>query len=110
MAGHGTMEARFLPARYQGTAIGRASQPAKEFSFKNIQSLRDEPSRRQQFELLQKINEAQLREGNANLEMEAVIQSYELAWRMQNNAPGIVDISKETQATLDQYGIGEKND
>jgi hypothetical protein len=39
--------------------------------------------------------------------LEAVINSYELAWRMQNNAPGILDLSKETPSTLARYGIGE---
>jgi hypothetical protein len=41
-------------------------------------------------------------------ELEAVVQSYELAWRMQQNAPETLDLSQETAATLQRYGIGEK--
>jgi hypothetical protein len=37
-----------------------------------------------------------------------VLDSYELAFRMQQHAPEVLDISRETQATLDLYGIGAK--
>jgi hypothetical protein len=40
--------------------------------------------------------------------MEAIIQSYELAWRLQSSAPDTLDISRETPETLALYGIGEK--
>ena len=39
--------------------------------------------------------------------MEAVLASYELAWRMQNNAPDTLDLAKETDATKKLYGIGD---
>ena len=45
---------------------------------------------------------------NDRSELEAVIKSYELAWRMQSNVPDILDLSHETQSTLNLYGIGEK--
>ncbi len=41
-------------------------------------------------------------------EASAVVQSFELAWRMQMHAPELLDFSRETQATLSLYGIGEK--
>ena len=37
-----------------------------------------------------------------------MVNSYELAWRMQQNAPGVLDLSKESPETLELYGIGEK--
>jgi hypothetical protein len=41
-------------------------------------------------------------------ELDAVINSFELAWRMQNHAPEVLDLSRESKATLETYGIGEK--
>ena len=40
--------------------------------------------------------------------MEGLIQSFELAFRMQSEAPDLIDLSSESKATLDLYGIGEK--
>jgi hypothetical protein len=40
--------------------------------------------------------------------LEAVIDSYELAFRMQRHAPDVLDLSRETRATLDLYGIDQK--
>lgn len=98
----------FLPAKYQGTALGRASQPAKEIRFRNVVSARNEQDQLKHFELQQALNSAQLQNTAPNTELDAVLQSYELAWRMQSNAPGVIDLSKESQATLDEYGIGTK--
>jgi hypothetical protein len=38
--------------------------------------------------------------------MEGVIQSFELAFHMQSELPSVMDVSGETQSTLDMYGIG----
>jgi Protein of unknown function (DUF1501) len=40
--------------------------------------------------------------------VEAVLKSYELAWRMQNKAPDALDLTQESEATLKLYGIGDK--
>ena len=39
-------------------------------------------------------------------ELASRIQSYELAFRMQSEAPEAVDLSQETQRTLEMYGVG----
>jgi hypothetical protein len=54
------------------------------------------------------LNAEQLKTAVGQTEFEAVAESYELAWRMQNKAPDALDLSKETKATLDLYGIGDK--
>jgi hypothetical protein len=54
------------------------------------------------------MNAEQLRSSPGDSELEAVISSFELAWRMQHNAPDVLDLSRESAATLAQYGIGEK--
>jgi hypothetical protein len=98
----------FLPAIYQGTAIGSAGQPAKELGIRNLGNTRRSiADQRRQLDLLQSLNLAQLERRPGDSELEAVISSYELAWRMQMNAPEVLDLTRETPATLAAYGIGE---
>jgi len=99
----------FLPAAYQGTAVGRAGAPASEATIRNLTNpVFTTREQQQQFEFLRALNAEQLSRSPGDSELEAVISSYELAWRMQQNAPEALDISKETPATLAMYGIGEK--
>lgn len=95
----------FLPAIYQGTAIGRAGVPAKEATIRNLQPARSLAEARGEFDLLQGLNAEQLRAKPGESELEAVINSYELAWRMQGAAPELLDINRESPETLSLYGI-----
>jgi hypothetical protein len=97
----------FLPAVYQGTPLGRTGLPAKDTNFRNIIPARSMDEAKRQFDLLRELNSAQLATKPGDTELEAVINSYELAWRMQGHAPDAVDISKESPETLALYGIGE---
>jgi hypothetical protein len=98
----------FLPARYQGTAVGRAGVPATEAKIRNLSNpLLGDRRQREQFELLRKVNALQLRGREQDPELEALIESYELAWRMQHQAPDVLDLSRETEATRRMYGIDE---
>ena len=99
----------FLPSSYQGTPLGRAGIPAKEATIKNLvnQNLNHQQNLKQ-FELLQKINAEQLSTYPNNDKINSVINSYELAWRMQNNAPNVLDIKNESPSTMEMYGIGQK--
>lgn len=97
----------FIPAVYQGTPVGRSGQPAKESSIKNItNSIWTPEQQRKQFGLLQSLNAHQAMPGDS--EIDAVIRSYELAWRMQAKAPDVMDLSDESEATKKLYGIDEK--
>jgi hypothetical protein len=97
----------FLPAIYQGTAIGRAGIPAKDSSIRHLlNAVRSPTSQREQLDLIQALNREQIRDRPGDSELEAVIDSYELAFRMQRHAPEVLELAKETQATLDMYGIG----
>ena len=99
----------FLPAAFQGTPIGRAGIPAHEATIRNLTAPGVNPKeQRNQFELLRQINQEQAARQPGNDELENVIGSFELAWRMQNNAPDILDLSQESSETLDMYGIGQK--
>ncbi len=97
----------FLPAVYQGTPIGRAGIPASEAKVRDLVNDRLSPTeQKQQLDLLRAINAEQSRPGDGDLE--AVIDSFELAYRMQTSAPGTLDLSGETKETLRLYGVGEK--
>src|SRR5262249_52878523 len=99
----------FLPAVYQGTAIGHAAGPASDLVIRNLSDPRAAlADQRKQFDLLQQVNAEQLRRAPGDAELEAVINSFELGWRMQMNAPDVLDLSKESPQTLAMYGVGEK--
>jgi hypothetical protein len=99
----------FLPAVFQGTTLGIAGQSAKDLSIRNLTNRQLDPAaQRRQFDLLQAMNAEQARSHPGDTELEAILNSYELAWRMQMNAPDVVDLSQESAATLSLYGIGEK--
>jgi hypothetical protein len=99
----------FLPAHYQGTTIGRATQPVKDAKIRHITNPElPRDVQRKQFELLQALNREQRKRAGDDSRLDAVIESFELAYRMQNHAPGIVDLSREPKHIQQQYGIGEK--
>lgn len=96
----------FLPAIHQGIALGTAGTPARETTIANLTSARlPAGERRRQLDLLQALNRQQAAAHAGDTELEAVIESYELAWRMQSTAPPLFDLSNESRATLDLYGI-----
>jgi hypothetical protein len=98
----------FLPAVHQGTAVGRAGLPAQDAAIGNLRNDLLPPDRqRRQFDLLQALNASQARRDPGNSEFEAVLHSYELAWRMQHHAPEVMDLSRESDATRALYGIGQ---
>lgn len=102
----------FLPAVFQGTPLGRAGQPASEASIRNLTNpMLSAEKQKRQFDLLRSLNHEQVQRssplGNDH-ELDAVLNSYELAWRLQNNAPNALDITHESEATLALYGINEK--
>ncbi len=81
----------FLPAVYQPTMLRSGKKP--------------ESQRKETLDFLRGLNEAGMRPGDA--EMEARIAAYDLAFRMQTEAPEAFDISKETEETKTMYGIGQ---
>lgn len=92
----------FLPAIYQGTRLGSNGIA----SFNNIDCKHlPEKLQREQIDLIQSMNKDLLDRKQVNIELEGVIQSYELAFRMQSTLPEVLDLNSETQQTLDMYGI-----
>src|SRR5262245_57858653 len=98
----------FLPAVYQGTPVGKAGGSAAEATIRNLTNGLSEKAKEDRFGLLRELHAEQLKQRPGDTELEAVANSYELAWRMQNYAPDALDLSKETKETKELYGIGEK--
>jgi hypothetical protein len=98
----------FLPPVYQGTALGKAGAPASEATIRNLTSSQSPADRARDFALLRELNAEQLRSNPGDSEFEAVANSYELAGRLQANAPDVLDLSRESRETLALYGIGTR--
>jgi len=103
----------FLPAAYQGTPFGATTgaglpDDARRATFTNLYPA--EPSSRLQrleLDLAQAENRQHLARAGYNPQLEARIESFELAFRMQADAPEAMDISREPKETLALYGIDE---
>ena len=98
----------FLPAVYQGTRIGQERQPIQGAKIGNIKPRFSEDLQRRQLDLVQSMNRDLLKRDHENAQVEGVIESFELAFRMQSEVPKVMDLSTESSATLKLYGIGEK--
>jgi hypothetical protein len=98
----------FLPAIYQGTRIGQPNTPLTQAQIAHIKNgeLPMELQRRQ-LDFVQQLNREQLAKAKEDDQIESVIQSYELAFRMQTEAPEVTDLSKESKATLAMYGVDQ---
>ena len=98
----------FLPAVYQGTALGDASVPSERAKVRYIRNSRLSREVQQlQLERLGQLNrEHQLRSG-PEASLEARINSFELAFRMQSELPKVEDLSGESKATQQLYGLDD---
>tara|TARA_B100001059_G_scaffold163554_1_gene163081 strand:- start:340 stop:1245 length:906 start_codon:yes stop_codon:yes gene_type:complete len=96
----------FLPAVNQGTAIGgRASSGAMS----NISSKRlTRAGQRKQLDLIQKLNSEALRKGGDSDGINGMIQSFELAFRMQDELPEVLDISSVDPRMRNLYGLDDE--
>ena len=105
--------ASFLPAMYQGTKIGANRGPfaggpgGDATQMSNLKNPRRTPAaQRVQLDFLQSLNRSAIDNGGDAPGIEGVIESYELAFRMQAELPKLMDLSGETKETRDLYGIG----
>jgi hypothetical protein len=95
----------FLPAIHQGTAVGRGGQKAIDSRIANLSNETwSREQQRRQLDLIARLGQP----APGDQEAEAILESYELAWRMQNSAPDVLDLNRESAATLALYGIGDK--
>ncbi|HMJ90465.1 MAG TPA: DUF1501 domain-containing protein [Candidatus Acidoferrum sp.] len=97
--------AGFMPALYQGTRINSGSEPIANL---NTPEGVSDAQQRRKLELLSQLNRQHAATHPTTSELEARIASYELAFRMQSEAPEAVDLKSETEATKKLYGLDEK--
>ena len=96
----------FLPAIYQGTKIGSENRKIADAVVRNLDSTLSPTAQRAELELIQTLNRESLKRDRYNPEIEGIIESFELAFKMQTQMPAVMDITKETEATKKLYGIG----
>src|SRR5262245_53405272 len=94
----------FMPAVYQGVRLGPATEP-----FPNLNPPRGISAEQQQGKLafLSRLNQTHSAQHARYTELDARIRSYELAFHMQAEAPETVDLSKESEATRNLYGLDD---
>jgi len=98
----------FLPAAYQGTPMGNAGTPSEKALISFVKN--DHTPRRLQrlqLDFAQEMNREKLSHTGPDPDLEGRINSFELAFRMQTEAPEVQDISGESEETLKLYGLDE---
>ena len=105
----------FLPAVYQGTRVGierNARRVAGNTGgMPNLDNtVLTDAAQRKQLDLVQALNRERQRRDRSDDQVDGVIESYELAFRMQAEMPDLMDLSDEKPKTLQAYGIGTGRD
>ena len=96
----------FLPGSYQGTYIDTKHKEVEKL-IENIRNSRlSNKQQRKQLDLVQRLNQRHLHKRQEDAQLEARVQSFELAYRMQMDATDAFDIKREPQHIRDLYGDG----
>lgn len=105
----GNFSAGFLPVTHQGTIINTASaEPIADLKAPASATFITPDADRDGLALLQQLNRTHLAANGQDSRLEARIKSYELAAKMQLSAPEVFDVSRETEATQQLYGLNEQ--
>ncbi len=91
----------FLPSAYQGVQLRNSGDPVLYLS--NPRGV-DAETQRESLDAIQAMNRERL-QVTGDPEIATRINSFEMAHRMQTSAPELMDLSKESKATLDMYGV-----
>ena len=97
----------FLPAAYQGTPLGYGNVKAKDATFPFIGDGGRAKMQRLELDMLGKISRSHLDKTGPDSELESRIATFELAFRMQTEAPEIQRIDGESEATRRLYGLDD---
>ena len=97
----------FLPATFQGTPVGDGpgDEAIANLSLPNGVSIEQQMEKLALIRQMNELHHARLPDVST---LEARIRSYELAFRMQSEAPEAVDLAQETAATKELYGLNDK--
>jgi Uncharacterized protein conserved in bacteria len=105
--GHQLWTSAFLPAVHQGTYISLEEKDPQKL-IANIQNTRWTPQeQRMELDLVNDLNRLHLNRVGSDQQLEASIQSAEIAFRMQAEAPEAFDITREPEAVRERYGDGD---
>ena len=94
----------FLPGIYQGTYIDTKNTEIEKLIEHIRNKYENKVQQRRQLDLLLELNERHLEERQRDAQLDARIQSYELAYRMQSEAADAFDVTREPQHIRDMYG------
>lgn len=103
ISGQPNWSSGFMPSTFSGTLFRPSGNPI--LNLEGPEHVTQE-IQREQLDLLARLNDRHLQERPGAGDLQARMNTYELAYRMQAQAPEAVDLSKETQTTLDAYGVG----
>jgi len=95
----------FMPASYSGTLFRPVGDPILDLKGPRHAT---REFQREQLDLLAQLNQKHVDARPGGDELAARINSYELAFRMQSATPEAVDLTQETEETLNMYGVGQK--
>jgi hypothetical protein len=96
----------FLPASYQGTRIGDGSMNFKDARLSNLAPGDDPTLQRLQLDMLARRNRRHLEQVGDVPQLEARIAAFEMSFRMQAEAPNVMDLNRESAVTQALYGVG----
>ncbi len=105
ISGQPNWSSGFIPSTFGGTLFRPEGNPILDLQAPEYLSLE---AQRAQLDLLANINRMHLEQRPGGEELAARINTYELAYRMQAQAPDAVDLSHETQTTLNAYGVDQQ--
>jgi hypothetical protein len=99
-------QAGFLPGVYQGTYLDTRHTDIEKLIEHIRNNAVSRPEQRRQLDLLRELNERHQQRHRPDAQLEARLQSFELAYRMQQEAADAFDVSKEPLAVREMYGPG----
>ncbi|HRX77822.1 MAG TPA: DUF1501 domain-containing protein [Pirellulaceae bacterium] len=101
----------FLPSIYNGTPIGVNGEDMSLATIRNVTSEHlPLAAQRRQLDFVQALNREHLAQRAGDQRLDSVIRSMELGFRMQSEAPDLLDLSNETQETLERYRVGQQKE
>jgi hypothetical protein len=101
-------QAGFLPGIFQGSYVDTRNTDVEKLVEFVKNKTAPGPAQRKQLDLLAKLNAAHQAERPNDPQLEARIQSFELAYRMQSEASEAFDVSREPKHVLEAYGPGDQ--
>ncbi len=105
ISGQPNWSSGFMPSTFSGTLFRPSGNPILDLQGPGHIT---QEIQREQLDFLRQLNQQHLAERPGSSDLASRINSYELAYRMQSQAPEAVELSQESQSTLDMYGVGSQ--